>query len=160
MADIIEETQAKIRRSLGVEMALMEDVFDETAELRKTITARLVDAASKVKIVDVLDDGTAMVREDTGFAMSVVAGALKALEATEKAKVQSIGLKMRQNEAEIASAAVHQDRILAVLEMTKPGNLKDHEFEPAALEHKMEEMFDAQIQGFEMNTNPNDLSNG
>jgi CRISPR/Cas system-associated endonuclease Cas3-HD len=154
MADIHEETQQKIRRSLGMEFVRMEDDFDKTRGMREKLTDKLVAVAEKVKLVN--DSGE--VNDDTLTGVSVMNLALKALAETEKASVQAITLKLRHQEQETASAAAHEDRIRVVIEATRPGSLKDKTFDSSSLEEKLEEMFDKQIQDFELKTNPSDLT--
>ena len=158
MTDLQEETERKIRRSLGMEFVRLEDTFDETASLRSRLTSKLVTVAEKVNLTVVSEDGSQTVHDGTAAAVQVVNAALKAIEQTEKAAVNIVGMKLRQNEQEVASAAAHSDRIAVVIAATRAGDVRKQKFDPAALEHTLEQMFDSQIQDSELRSNPNDLS--
>ena len=130
----------------------MEDDFDQTRTMRSTIINRIMDDVAKVSVID--EHGA--LREDADTAMKVYTTALKAISDAEKANVQAIGLKLRQQEQDIASAAAAKDRIMVVLKATEAGRITE-DFPSEELESTLTEMFDSDIRESELKSSPRDL---
>lgn len=153
MSTVTQNTNDKIRRSITDEFIQMEDDFDDTHKKRDIIIDKLLTAVDKVKIGN--DDG--VLDETSKDTLSLISVTLKALSDKEKAKNQAIALKLKHSEQEILSSAAAKDRMAIVLRATAPGKITES-FPTADLEEVLVGMFDADIQEFELKSNPRDLS--
>lgn len=156
MSDKQEEVREKIRRTINHEFVRMEDDFDTTRNHRNELVSKLMEVAKRVVLTKADDEGNHHVSDDTSAALSVVTSALKALSDTEKANAQSIMLKLKQNEQAIASSAAAKDRMAIILAATAPGRITETNSAESLEEHLIE-MFDKDIQDFELKSNPRDL---
>lgn len=151
--DLKQDMKDRVRRSLGMEIARMEDDFDETRDQRKRLTDKLMQAADAIVIVD----SEGVLKSEVGEKLQVFGMALKSLSEIEKANSIAINLKLKNQEQEIASNASTLMRIEIMRKATLPGKIETP-IDSEALENKLAEMFDSSIQDFELKTNNKDLS--
>ena len=159
MTELSEDTDIKMKRSLPQEFVRLESDFDDTRLLRRQLTDKLVQNASKVVLLTEGPEGSpeaCSTREDTDTAVRLIKAAMDALSDIEKASTQVVNLKLKQKEQEIASSAATKDRIATVLMATQPGRIQEA-FPAQALEEHLAELFDNKIQAFELKTNPRSL---
>ena len=154
MTDHGKEARDKIRRSIQSEFIRMEDDFDDTRTKRDTVINKLFLAVEKIDLID--EKG--VLSGETENNLKIMSTTLKALADKENANIRAIALKLKNQEQEIASSAAAKERIEIVLRATAPGKLNEQQFSPEKLEAQLSEMFDSQIQDFELKTNPKDLS--
>ena len=147
------DADAKIRRSINQEFAKMEDDFDHVRTKREALVEKIFAEASRVEAVS--EGG--ILHEDAKTVVSLYSTALKALDGIENAAVKSIGLKLKNQEQQVASAAAAKDRIEIVLRATAPGRI-EQTFSPDLLEEALSSFDDTEIQEFELTSNPRDLS--
>lgn len=153
MSDVITQTRNRIRRSLTDEFSIMEEVYDDVASKRDRILNKLMAASEKIELVD--ENGK--ISSDIKEASMILATTLSTLRDTESSKVKIIGLKLKQQENEIASSTAAKERLEAVIKATAPGYIDDlPDFD------KIEEAFVEsegikEIKDFELKLNPRDL---
>lgn len=144
----------KLKRSIDEELLRLEDDFDDTRLTRKKIANSLADQIGNIKLTD--SEGN--VKEETDTAVRLVSLVLKALSDVERASTQAVAIKLKRKEADTAAAAVAKERLEAVLRATRPGELKEADFDEEKLEETLSEMFDKEIQDFELKTSHRDLT--
>lgn len=158
MSDFAKEAREKLRRSVTQEFIRMEDDYDATRTHRETLMAKVMEAATKVELID--PNGIVLINDETDTKLRVIGTAMKLLVDTEKATGTAISLKLKQQEQEAATSAAARDRIAVVLKLSAPGAIP--EAQAAAelsdkLAEKLADMFDGEIQPFEMKSSPTDL---
>lgn len=153
MSETINDAKDRIRRSINSEFIRMEDDFDETRKHRSTIIDKLMETVSKVNLID----DTGKIVEENEPHLNVIKTALKAISDVEKSTAIAIGLKLKNQEQEIASNNATKERIAIVLRATAPGRI-DQDFPAHDLEAHLEEMFESDIKDFELKSNPRDIS--
>ena len=147
------EVRDKIRRSLADEFSAMEQIYDEVEVQRKKITDKLLQSVDSIKIVD----ESGKIDDSVKESMLIINTALAALRDTEKAKVNVIGLKLKQQENEIASSTAARERLEAVIKASAPGYISAP-IDPDLIDQKFLESDIKEIQDFELKLNPRDLT--
>lgn len=154
MSDIDRELNDRVMRSLNDEFVLMEEDFDDSRSSRKLITDKLMEAVNSVKLVDSDNRITSTAKDD----LEIIKTAMKVLSDSEKARAQSIALKLKKSEQEEASSTAAKDRIAALLMATRPGQIPVTNIEDTDLDRIMEEAVGHSILDGELRASPRDLS--
>ena len=143
----------RIRRDVNAEFARMESDYDQARDDREIILGKVMNAASKLDLVD----GEGKLTDQYEETVEIMKLALTALKDKETAGAKAVSLKLKQKEQEIASAEVAAERLQVVIAATMPGKIKS-EFSPSVLDEKLAAMFDGKITAPELRQNPNDIS--
>ena len=143
----------RIRRTINQEFSRMEEDFDETRTIRKTLVTKLSEASQKLVLVD----GEGRLAADSAESLAIITATLRALSDVERANAQAVNLKLKQQEIEVASSAASQERIQVILQSTAPGRITGS-FPTEALEEELDSDFTSPIKETELKTNPRDLS--
>lgn len=153
MDDKDREDMERIRRSVTSEMVILEDDFDMARNAKQRIVSKLMGSIDNLQI---LNDSNA-VTDETDTALRVVTTTLKALESLEKAAATAVGVKLRNKELDMASAAESKNRIAVILQSVAPSKIEGT-FPTESLEDHLASMFDSTIKESELRTNPKDLT--
>ena len=140
-------------RSLSKEFFIAEETFDNTKNLRNTVTKKLMDAVEKIELVD---ENGALVGE-AGDKLQIFKTALSALNDVEKASSSMVSLKLKMQEQQQAASTAATDRINAVIAATRPGMLADAMFSQKDLDECLEQLKES-IHPGELKASSRDLS--